>query len=87
MNGLVRTQVLLEEQQRTTLYMLGAAQDISMGELIRKAVALYIKSNPPKISDRRALINKLAGSWAKSKNWQDIDPTAWQRQLRREKGI
>lgn len=87
MNNLVRTQVLLEEQQRMALNLLSAAQDLSMGQLVRRAVKTYLETNPPKIEDRKALIIKLAGSWAKSKNWRGIDAVAWQRKLRREKGI
>ena len=87
MNNLVRTQILLEESQKATLDLLSASRAQSMGDLVRRAVESYLKTNKPMVADRRALIKSLAGSLANSPNWKNIDASRWQRELRREKGI
>lgn len=87
MNGLIRTQVLLEKEQKRLASTLAMARGVSMGKIVRQALTKYLSDGAMSQKDREALIKKLAGCLANSPNWKNIDAVAWQRELRHEKGI
>lgn len=84
---MIRTQISLESEQKKMLAILSSARDQSMAELVRQALDCYLKYRGPKAADRAAIARKLAGAWANSKYWKNVDPIEYQRKLRREKGI
>lgn len=87
MNTLIRTQVMLFPAQKKTVDQMGAYWDVSMSEVIRRGVDEIAKKFKQKQADKRALAERLAGSWAKDPNWKYVNAVKYQRQIRREKGI
>lgn len=87
MNGMIRTQISLKRDQRTRANRVTSIWNISLSELMRRALDNYLETHQPTAVQRRALIERLAGSWANSPNWKGIDPVKYQQDIRREKGI
>ena len=87
MNNLVRTQLSLPQDQKQAASQVALWQNISLAEIYRRAMEKYLKDQRQKMADRNALANRLAGSLANSKTWKNVNASAWQRKLRREKGI
>lgn len=87
MDDLIRTQIMLLPIQKQAVDQMGVLWNVSMSEVVRRAVDNYIKIQLQKRAQRMELAERLAGSWKNSKNWKNIDASAWQRKLRREKGI
>lgn len=67
--------------------MLSSARGKSMSELVREALDSYLKYRGAKMADKVAVVKRLAGAWVNSPNWKNVDAVAYQRKLRREKGI
>lgn len=87
MNTLIRTQISLSKTQRQAVDQLMVWQDISLAEAYRRAMEQYIKTQKQKRAQRKVIAERLAGSLANSPSWKNVDASAWQRKLRREKGI
>lgn len=87
MDDLVRTQVMLLPTQKQAVDQMGALWNVSMSEIVRRAVDNYTQKFQQKQAERRALAQRLAGAWKNSKNWKNIDASVWQRKLRREERI
>lgn len=78
---------MLFPAQRQAVDQMRAYWDASMSEVVRRAVDELAQKFKQKQADRRALFEKLAGSWARTPGWKNIDAVKYQRQIRREKGI
>lgn len=87
MNTLIRTQISLQRDQRQEAGRIATWQSISFAQVVRQALADYISKVKGKQTQREATIKRLAGVWKNSSNWKGVDAVAWQRKLRREKGI
>lgn len=87
MNNLIRTQISLDKNQKHRADREAVWQDVSLSEVIRRALAEYLSRQRQKQMEREALIERLAGAWKDGPNWKGVDAVAWQRKLRREKGI
>lgn len=59
----------------------------SQNELLKYMPTLFLSIKEYFKEQRLAIFKRLAGSLKNSKNWKNIDASAWQRKLRREKGI
>lgn len=79
---MIRTQISLDPAQKQMLDMLSSARGKSMSELVRQALDLYIKYQEKEKADKMKIIQKLAGAWANSPRWKNIDAVKWQRGLR-----
>lgn len=87
MNTLIRTQISLYKSQKQTAGRVASWQNVSLAEVLRRALDQYLDVQDKKRAARLATIKRLAGAWEKSPNWKRVDAVAWQRKLRREKGI
>lgn len=87
MNTLIRTQISLPKDQRRAVDELLIQENISLAEAYRRAMEKYLQQQRQRRAERMTLANRLAGSLANSKTWKNVDASAWQRKLRREKGI
>lgn len=87
MDTMIRTQVSLTLSDRKTIDQMAGWHNVSLSEIIRRAVRAYSQDDNKKREERKALAQRLAGSLANSKTWKNVDAVAWQRKLRREKGI
>ncbi|MBI3559098.1 hypothetical protein HY085_01765 [Candidatus Gottesmanbacteria bacterium] len=87
MDGLVRTQVMLFPNQKQAVDQMGIFWNVSMSEVIRRAVDNYTQKFQQKQAAKRALAERLAGSWANSPNWKGVNGSKYQREIRREQGI
>lgn len=87
MNTLVRTQISIPHDQKQAADQIASWKNVSMAEIFRQALADYISKEKQKRAERRAVFERLAGSWANSPNWKGVNGSAYQRQIRREKGI
>lgn len=86
MNTLIRTQVLLYEEQKRLVDALAASRSLSMGEIVRQALDNYLNVQTRNQSSRKIAIEKLAGSLVNSPSWKNVNAMQWQRKLRHEKG-
>ena len=87
MDTLIRTQILLYKSQKQKADQVASWHNISLAEVLRRALTEYLNRQKQKQTEREATIKKLAGAWKDSPNWKGVDAVAWQRKLRHEKGI
>ena len=87
MDTLVRTQLSLYKSQRQKANQEATGDNISMAEVVRRALNTYFRLQDQSREERRALAERLAGSWKNAPNWKNVDAVKYQQQLRREQGV
>lgn len=84
---MIRTQISLAKEDKKAINHMAGWHNVSQSEIIRRAIRDFSQKFNKKLEDRKALFERLAGSWANSPNWKGVDGSKYQRQIRREKGI
>jgi metal-responsive CopG/Arc/MetJ family transcriptional regulator len=84
---MIRTQISLTKADRKSVDQLAGWHGVSLSEIIRRSIREYSQKQHQRQTEKGSMIAKLAGSLKNSPTWKNIDTSAYQRKLRREKGI
>lgn len=77
----MRTIVDIPEGQIAQLDQIGAREKLSRAELVRRAVAEYLREHK---KDQKALLDKYFGMMKGSSAFDNMDGLAWQKKMRGE---